>query len=202
MVTRAAAEMNIDEAPLSEDLNAQALPAMSLEKDGKIYEVVFVPNEQTELPRPKIIPKHWQVGKWRTAKQHNFTWLDKINPRFWLGNEEDPEPPSWYRPQDAQRRTKWYFRNPGHNFTFYVIGVSDKVGTNDHRSYGIAPDDVFKEGGGWNVILHQVRVGKRGYVLLPFASYLDRNMKFYFGWRQSGNFGIKLTRNKERRLDL
>jgi len=36
-------------------------------------------------------------------------------------------PPDTYRPGKRLRKFSWYIRNPFHNFTFYVIGISDKV---------------------------------------------------------------------------
>jgi len=197
IVTRAAAEMDMDVVGITEELETNALPSLKIEQDEKIYDVLLVPNENTEMPRPKLIPKKWKKGTWVPQERRHFKWYQKINPIFWLGNSEDKTPPAWFRPNDRFRNTKWYFRNPAHNFTFYVIGVSDKVGTPSHASYGIAPDDVFNRQGGWNVIVHQVKLVGRISIFLPFVSYWDKRMKVYFGWRQSGNFGIKLTRNKD-----
>jgi hypothetical protein len=107
----------------------------------------------------------------------------KLNPKFWLGNADDPTPPADYRPHDHNRIHKWYLRNPGHNFDFYVIGIADKT---FHRS-GQCPDHVFNPRQGWNIA-----VCKYKWLRLPFVSYRREPFKFYFGWRERGDFGIEL----------
>ena len=42
--------------------------------------------------------------------------------------------------------------------------------------------------GGWDFA-----VARRKLVLLPFISYQRGSFNFYFGWREHGNFGIKLN---------
>jgi hypothetical protein len=107
----------------------------------------------------------------------------KWNPKFWLGNVDDPVPPADYRPDDKHRVRKWYYRNPGHNFDFYVIGLADKT----LRRSGRYPDLVFRPGKGWNWT-----VCKYKWWRLPFISYLHGGFKFYWGWRERGNFGMEL----------
>src|SRR4051794_37678044 len=51
----------------------------------------------------------------------------KWSPKFWFGNLDEPNPPADYRPNDKHRVRSWYFRNPTHNLTFYVIGITDKT---------------------------------------------------------------------------
>jgi len=116
----------------------------------------------------RISIKHWR--KW--------------NPKFWFGNEDDPVPPPEYRPGDKHRVTKWYFRNPTHNLNFYVIGVADKT----FRRSGRYPAEVFNPKQGWNWAVCKYRWWR-----LPFVSYQKNSFRFYFGWRERGNFGIKLT---------
>ena len=108
----------------------------------------------------------------------------KWNPKFWFGNEDDPLPPPDYRPDDRRRVTKWYFRNPTHNFNFYVIGLADKT----FRRSGRYPAQVFSPRQGWNWA-----ICKYYWWRLPFVSYQKNSFRFYFGWRERGNFGIKLT---------
>jgi len=108
----------------------------------------------------------------------------KWNPKFWFGNEDDPLPPADYRPDDRRRVTKWYFRNPTHNFNFYVIGLADKT----FRRSGRYPAQVFSPQQGWNWA-----ICKYYWWRLPFVSYQKNSFRFYFGWRERGNFGIKLT---------
>ena len=49
----------------------------------------------------------------------------KWNPLWSFGNADDPVPPDWYRPGSPNRQIAWQGRNPLHNFTHYVIGVTD-----------------------------------------------------------------------------
>jgi hypothetical protein len=107
----------------------------------------------------------------------------KLNPKFWLGNADDPTPPADYRPHDHNRVHKWYLRNPGHNFDFYVIGIADKT----FRRVGRCPGQVYNPRQGWNLA-----VCKYKWLRLPFVSYRREPFKFYIGWRERGNFGIEI----------
>jgi hypothetical protein len=113
-----------------------------------------------------------------------ISWQQKMDPSFWLGNNDDPEPPVDYLPGEPDRLSKWYFRNPFHNFTFYVIGIADK----EFERKGRLPDRVFDENGGWNWAVSHYGIWR-----LPFISYKDQHMQAYWGWRDSGNFGMKLN---------
>lgn len=79
----------------------------------------------------------------------------------------------------------WWLRNPFHNLTFYVVGLANKTGW---TRYGRYPKDVFAPSGGWNWCYIRY-----GWLWLPFISYQGSIGKFYIGWRERGNFGIKLT---------
>ena len=83
-------------------------------------------------------------------------------------------------------RVSWWCRNPLHNLMFHVppFGL---VGLRFVREGNCA---VFREpegGWGWAVIYYK-------WMRFPFISYYGR-VKFYIGWRERGNFGIKLTYN-------
>lgn len=108
----------------------------------------------------------------------------KFNPIFWFGNIDDPVPPPNYRPDDPARRWKWHCRNSLHNFTFYVIGIADQ----EFERVGRYPGHVFNPEDGWNWA-----VSRRGLWRLPFLSYRNGRFKFYVGWRNQGNFGVKLN---------
>ncbi len=114
---------------------------------------------------------------------HRPTHLQKWNPAFWLGNLDDPDPPDWYRPDDPRRDGKWYCRNSLHNFTFYVIGIADKEFVRTGRHLG-----NFNPNDGWNWAVCRYKC-----VRLPMISYKRGRFLFYFGWRERGNFGIKLN---------
>ena len=108
----------------------------------------------------------------------------KWNPLWSLGNADDPEPPDWFRPGSPSRRWLWQMRNPLHNFTHYIIGVSDK----DTTRTGKFPAHVFAPGGGWNWAITRHR-----WCPLPFVSFEGKRSRFYLGWRESGNFGGKIN---------
>lgn len=84
---------------------------------------------------------------------------------------------------------KWWFRNPCHNLTFHVLRVPAPF-----ISMGDAPHDVFNPAGGWNRVTRISAVNQRRY---NFISYIGR-IKFYWGYRERGNFGIKLTWNSQK----
>jgi hypothetical protein len=107
----------------------------------------------------------------------------KWSPGFWLGNSDEPVPPADYRPDDKRRTQKWYFRNPTHNFNYYVIGIADKT----FRRSGRCPHEVFNPRQGWNWAVCKYR-----FLRLPFASYQRGRFRFYLGWRERGNFGAEI----------
>lgn len=110
----------------------------------------------------------------------------KWNPLWSFANADDPSPPEWFRPGSPNRRMLWQMRNPLHNFTHYVIGVTDK----DTTRTGKYPAHVFAPDGGWNWAVTRSR-----WVPLPFISFEGKRSRFYLGWRESGNFGGKLNFN-------
>jgi len=111
-------------------------------------------------------------------------FYNKLNPIWWLKNSDDPVPPDWYRPNEKHRRMMWSFRNPLHNFHFYVVGVADKT---FYRS-GKYPKLNSDPHGGWDF-----EAARYKFIWLPFVSYHREDMDFYFGWRNHGNFGIKMN---------
>ena len=112
------------------------------------------------------------------------TTLQKLNPIFWFGNLDDPDPPDWYRPDDPRRDGKWYCRNSLHNFTFYVMGIADK----EFEHTGRFPGELFNPNDGWNWTMCRYKC-----VRLPLISYKQGRFLFYAGWRTRGNFGLKLN---------
>lgn len=150
----------------------------------------------------------------------------KLNPIWWLKNDDDPVPPRGYRPEDPEWKRKlfWAFRNPLHNLTFYVIGVADR--TSEFTRKGTYPRNVFNQTDKrWNfcwidgifptsavvfflsiaLLVYFFNCQTMAYLFLfwaavaiklPFVSYINSTFKFYIGWRNRGNFGFKLTRNR------
>ena len=111
----------------------------------------------------------------------------KFNPVFWLQNYDRPRPPWDYKPDDPFRICKWYFRNPFHNFDFYIIGIADKTFVRAGRY----PDRVFSTDDGWNWA-----VCKYKFLRLPFVSYWSGQFNFYLGWRNRGQFGFEFKFSK------
>jgi hypothetical protein len=129
-------------------------------------------------------------GKWHSLRiepppdSPKIHWYNKLNPVWWFKNADEPVPPSWYKPHDKCRVLKYHLRNSFHNFNWYVIGIADKR----FVRYGRYPDLISNPHGGWNFAVSRYR-----FVCLPFVSYRRGWFEFYFGWRDRGNFGIKLN---------
>lgn len=134
----------------------------------------------TAAAKPQSPPAKRHINK----PKHRPTVGQKLNPVFWFGNLDDPEPPAWYARDDAARGRKWYRRNGLHNFTFYVIGIADR----EFEQTGRFPGTVFHPHGGWNWTVCRYR-----WLRLPFISYKSPRVVFYVGWRERGNFGVKLN---------
>jgi hypothetical protein len=111
-------------------------------------------------------------------------FYNKLNPVWWFGNIDDPEPPAWYRPDSKRRFFLWHLRNPFHNFDHYVIGIGDKTFVRSGRY----PERNSNPDGGWDFA-----VARRELAVLPFLSCQCGRFNFYLGWRERGDFGIKLN---------
>jgi hypothetical protein len=70
------------------------------------------------------------------------------------------------------------------------MGIGDKPFTR----VGRFPERVANPNGGWNWAVCRYRK-----LRLPFVDYHRRNFEFYFGWRNGGNFGMKLNFGQKRR---
>jgi hypothetical protein len=131
-----------------------------------------------------VSPQAATAKVYRHVPDHQPKFIQKCNPLFWFGNLDDPVPPDWYRPDDKHRTPKWYCRNSLHNFTHYVIGIADK----EFVRVGRFPAENFNPNDGWNSAVCKFKC-----VRLPFISYQKNRFKFYCGWRNGGNFGMKLN---------
>jgi hypothetical protein len=151
----------------------------------------FVPDPNTSPLTNRPPRVHW-----RTITIHpgphppKIHFYDRLNPIWWFKNADEPTPPRWYRPVDKHRRLKWSFRNPLHNFDCYVIGVADKK----CRRSGRFPDKNSDPRGGWDFDATRYK-----FIWLPFIAYHRPKFDFYFGWRNHGNFGIKININPKRK---
>ena len=122
----------------------------------------------------------------RAGKQKSppIRTIDRLNPIWWLGNADSPEPPDWYCHGAPDRKWRWQLRNPMHNFTFYVVGLADTPAVRTGRF----PTDVFPPDGGWNWAIHRYYC-----IVLPFVAFDGGWCRFYFGWRERGNLGAKFN---------
>ncbi len=147
--------------------------------------MLFGASCSTVVHRPKAVSKAKASGKQPAPVASAPRKMQKWNPVWWLGNVDTPVPPPDYKPDDPRRVRKYQWRNPGHNFTFYVIGIADK----EFLRAGRYPKDVFKPGGGMNWAVSLCGPLPP----LPFVSYQGRHCSTYLGWRERGNFGVKLN---------
>ena len=138
---------------------------------------------QTQCPKHK-----WTVvDRSPGTNQPAIRPRDKFNPLWWSRNVDEPVAPEWYRPGKANRNLRYHLRNPCHNFFYYVIGISDK----NFKRAGKYPNDNFSPEEGWNLAASNYKC-----LWLPFISYEHHGFQFYVGWRNGGNFGIKLRYSK------
>ena len=169
-------------AAASCDAESVAAPTASGHREG-IERKIFA-GEDFLFYSTNEAPDWHGVVMLRKPKTPVIHWYDKCNPVWWLGNDDDSVPPDWYEPDNPHRKRDWFFRNPFTNFTYFVIGVADK----DTMRYGRYPKEVGNPHGGWNFAITRRRI-----IFLPFWDYKNSRMEFYFGWRERGNFGIKLN---------
>lgn len=135
----------------------------------------------------------WHGVRMVPAKEHpDVTLAHKLDPVWWLRNSDDPVPPASYRPNKETRKVTWFFRNFGHNFTFYVIGKADKV----TARAGWYPPQNARPGGGLDF-----QVTEWGYLRYPFVSWKTRWLYFYLGTRERGNVGAELHFGRQKDID-
>ena len=94
-----------------------------------------------------------------------------------------------------KRKIWWWFRNPFHNLTFYVIGFAKQGGglRDGYVRIGIFPEQNLPAGiGVWNVCF----IVTPSMWHFPFIARKGKKGEWYFGWRERGNFGITIRRRK------
>jgi len=146
-----------------------------------------LPSTVKQVPEKRLVVITNAVSGEKVVKHYpnlKPTACQKLNPLFWFGNIDGPVPPDWYRPDTRMRNFLWHCRNPFHNCFFYIIGISDK----EFVIVGRFPGKISNPDGGWNWT-----VCKYKWLRLPFVSYKRGDFNFYLGWRNKGNFGMKLN---------
>lgn len=150
----------------------------------------WVPGEsQRPVGRQDSSRVVWHPARQPELRGSELLGVPKLNPAWWLQNADSPPEP-WWQPGQPQRQRErsWAWRNPGHNFTHYVVGVSDR----DFVRYGLAAGEVWHPRGPLNVAL--IRCGPL--LWLPWVSWRGVWLEGYAGWRSGGNFGLALRRSK------
>ncbi|MDD5165455.1 MAG: hypothetical protein PHG25_02875 [Candidatus Pacebacteria bacterium] len=150
-----------------------------------------IPNSKQSSVLGTNTPARWHTVFVPAKTNHPpIHWYNKINPVWWAGNVDEPIAPSWYEPSNSWRTVKWHFRNPFHNFNYYVIGVADK---DTYRS-GRYPRSLGNPNGGVNFA-----VTRRKFLFLPFLDIKIGSFETYFGWREKGNPGgaFRISSKKE-----
>jgi hypothetical protein len=132
-----------------------------------------------EVPQTAHMPQPVRNDYWR-----------KLDPIWWFGNVDDPEPPASFRQGDPRplRLALWYVRNPFHNLFFYVIGIADQPTVTS----GASPRQVFAPRGCKATVTRAVGGG----LPLPFVS-CNGPVQFYAGWRVDGALGFALRTNRD-----
>ncbi|MEM6910964.1 MAG: hypothetical protein AAF555_05210 [Verrucomicrobiota bacterium] len=148
----------------------------------------LVPGSTRVPPEEQIVGRHHFYHEPRQPDlRGSYLWgVAKANPNWWWKNSDTPLA-EWWRPEEpdqGKRQRSWYRRNPLHNFTHYIVGVSDRP----FVRRGIEAAHIWNQERGLNLA-----VLSAGPLLhLPFVSYQGRLLECYLGWRESGNFGAAL----------
>ncbi len=143
----------------------------------------LIPGETYVPAAERVRDRGVHYGK---PREHGKVGLKKLNPIWWLGNEDEDYDSKWKPDKSHEwRKFTYALRNPGHNFTFYVIGVADR----DYVRYGRDAGQVWNRDG--RVNLATIHAGP---LRLPFYSRQGKYFDQYFGWREAGNFGIAFRR--------
>lgn len=155
-------------------------------------------NATQSHPFYAVVPSHRSHVCWYDFG-HWFTWA-------LFGNDDDgifgEQAYPAYRPQaknDVKKAFSWWWRNPLHNFCYYVIGSAQfqnseltllKITEKELSGFTYSPEGkvVFAgENSSFFLGLH----GWKPFISLRLV-YFDRyKTECYLGWRCRGNFGIK-----------
>ncbi len=144
----------------------------------------------------KVIPRHRSQIRWYDLG-HWVTWT-------LFGNDDDgifgEEPTSGYKTRrnvSGLRAFAWTLRNPLHNLGFYVLGSANRENS-EFALVQLAEDNSKLLN--YKAKADTVFAGEKSSFFLgfhgwkPFLSLrlrYGRQLDFYFGWRERGNFGMK-----------
>ncbi|MGR3952243.1 MAG: hypothetical protein QRY74_05050 [Chlamydia sp.] len=172
---------------------------------------------------------------WKNYQESTNHWLYRIIPRYrnqlhwyhigpflgWMffGNEDDGlfgEGPKaiWEISTEPTlfKALSWFFRNPFHNYTFYILGTAaqeqkiDEFILLDYTKtafrigvYSPKASTVFSDK---NHSLFFAFHAMRPFVSFRYTLSNNRRIEGFCGWRERGNFGLKcaLRSDKERKV--
>lgn len=156
-------------------------------------------SNQSTLDHPlyHVIPRHrsqikpYDIGHWTT-------WMLFGNDDHGIFGEDHDPIFCHQEPDNIGKAFKWFYRNPLHNFCWYVIGSGHKVNSefaiikcNPRQmhvlTYRSSPDFGLKYEPSFFLGFY----GWKPFVSLHLFYNKYYRGQFYIGWRNRGNFGIK-----------
>lgn len=156
---------------------------------GDLYDLI--PRKRAEIPPGDLL--------------HYTTWA-------LFGNEDDGifgEGANYKldHPNDGRKAVSWWFRNPLHNFTFYVIGSADRdnpeITLFKASQKGVS--FLTQKPKGTTVFADKATslfIGLHGlkpFISLRIGSHLQ-SWDMYIGWRERGNFGLKCCFRRDKTI--
>jgi hypothetical protein len=145
-----------------------------------------------------FIPRHRSQIEWYDVG-HWTTWALFGNDDDGLFGEESTAHYRIYQQIEVSKAISWGFRNPFHNFCYYVIGSADQINS-EFTLLRLTDSDVsfftFKEiadtvfpskSSSLFITFH----GGKPFLAMRIVYFKECRGDFYFGWRCRGNFGIK-----------
>jgi len=137
---------------------------------------------------------HYHEGKAYDEEKSRLLGVKKLNPVWMYQNDDDPAPPEWHNVKEGEdlpaRKRSWLRRNPMHNLTFYVLGVSDR----DFIRYGMNADSIFPPEQKNGVNFSIIKCGP--FIYLPSMGFRAEWLEGYLGWRTNGAMGFTMRKNK------
>ncbi len=171
-----------------------------------------VTEENIELSRShwlyKVVPRH----------RSQIRWYDLGHWTSWalFGNDDDgifgEEPTAYFckgSPPSLPKALAWAWRNPTHNLCFYALGSAHCV-NDEFTLLRLTP--CYKEAFVYRPQAATVFAGKGPSLYIglhggkPFISSRvvwsqTREGRFYIGWREKGNFGIRFNPFAHRKIE-
>ncbi len=162
--------------------------------------------------------RHW-LTSYIPEQRSQLKWHSPLKCLTWavFGNDDDGlfgerASPKFHPEKKASftKALKWFLRNPFHNFCFYVIGSAQRQNS-ECTLIRIAchePTELFKYRPapiygftGRHTTFYCALHGGKPFIALRLVYTNKIKSEFYFGWRERGNFGIKVRPFVKRKTD-